>query len=186
MKILLNLLPEKRKEQIRRRLQLRFFLWQLFLALILEVFLLSIMAGIFFILSYQLNTMQEAHREQETAFTEQKTLLTYQRKFRAANEASQVIGKIEYGHLRFIRLFAFLENLLPQGVALHSVKTRDYTVLLAGRAAKRDDILMFDEALKKSECVDRVHVPISNLFSQEQVDFELDFDIKPECLKKDL
>jgi hypothetical protein len=60
----------------------------------------------------------------------------------------------------------------------------NYTVLLSGQAATRDDILALEKKLKESACVKNVNVPLSNLFSQENIDFQIDFEMQKECLKK--
>ena len=184
MKILLNLLPEKQKKDSQSRLHFRFFLWQLFLVITLEIFYLSILIGMYFILDFQLVNLQKLGRQYDTAYSEQQTLDRYQKKFKETNAIVAEVGAIESDHLSFTQIFLLLDAVAPESVAIESLTTKDYTVMLAGQAATRDDLLMFDARLKESSCVKNVNTPLSNLFSQNNVDFQIDFEIQKECLQK--
>ncbi|MFZ2299948.1 MAG: PilN domain-containing protein [Candidatus Moraniibacteriota bacterium] len=184
MKTLLNLLPEANKNAIQRKLHFRFFLWQLFLIFVLEVFYVSILVSVYFILDFQLQSLQATGRQYDTVHSEQKQLDEYQAKFKDTNSVVDVVGKIERGHFSFAQIFMLLDSIVPDGVVVDRLTTKNYTVMLAGQAATRDALLAFDARLKESACVQDVNVPISNLFSQENVDFQIDFGIKKECLQK--
>ncbi|OGI15491.1 MAG: hypothetical protein A3E38_02660 [Candidatus Moranbacteria bacterium RIFCSPHIGHO2_12_FULL_54_9] len=184
MKTLLNLLPEEKKADIRRKLHFRFFLWQLFLAFALEIFYMSMLIGIYFILNFQLQSLQTIEQQYDTAYAQQKQLDTYQQQFRDTNAAVDEIGRIERNHFSFTQIFRLLDTTLPAGIAIERLSTKDYTVTLFGQAATRDDLLAFDGYLKEAACVKTVNVPLSNLFSQDNVEFQIDFEIQQECLKK--
>lgn len=184
MKTLLNLLPEENKKNIQRKLHFRFFLWQLFLVCTLEVFYLSILASIYLILNFQLQSLQAVGQQGDTAYTDQRTLNVYQEKFKSTNAAVEVVGKIERSHFSFTQVFLLLDTLLPKGIAINLLATNNYKIMLSGRAATRDDILAFESRLKETACVKDVNVPLSNLFSQENIDFEIDFEMQKECLQK--
>ena len=183
MKTLLNLLPERKKKDIQSRLHFRFFLWQLFLVFSLEIFYLIILVSIYFILDYQLESLQKTGEQYDAAFAEQQTLDAYQKKFKATNAVAEEVGKIERNHFSFTRIFSLLDSVLPESVAIEHLTTKEYAVMLSGQAATRDDLLTFDARLKESACVKSVTIPISNLFSQDNVEFQMDFEIKAECLK---
>lgn len=186
MKTLLNLLPEKKKKDIQSRLHFRFFLWQLFLVFALEIFYLSILISIYFILDFQLKNLQRNGQQYDAAYSEQKTLDLYQKKFKETNATVLESGKIERNHFSFTEVFLLLDAVLPESVLVERLTTKDYTVMLAGRAATRDDLLAFDARLKESACVKNVNIPLSNLFSQDNVDFQIDFEITKECLQKNI
>lgn len=183
MKTLLNLLPERKKKDIQSHLHFRFFLWQLFLVFVLEIFYLIILLSIYFILDYQLDSLRKTGEQYDAAYAEQKTLDTYQKKFKEINETVEVVGKIERNHFSFTRIFLLLDSIVPERVAVEHLTTKEYTVMLTGQAATRDDLLAFDARLKESACVKNVNIPISNLFSQDNVEFQMDFEIQAECLK---
>lgn len=185
MKTLLNLLPEEKKAAIQSGLHFRFFLWQLFLVFCLECFYLGVLFGIYFILDFQLKNYQATVVEiASPSFSQDKKLSEYEEKFRSTNEIADVVGKIEYTHLYFTEIFLLLDELLPEGITIDRLNTKEYTVLLTGKAAKRDDLLLLGDQLRASKCIDNVNVPISNLFSENDVEFQLDFSVKIECLRK--
>lgn len=184
MKILLNLLQEEKRKDIQKRFYLRFFLWQIFLALALETFYLVTLASIYFTIDFQLQSLQNIGQQYDAVHSEQKTLDTYRKKFKETNVLMETVGKIERYRFSFSGVFFLLDVVLPESVLIDRLTTKEYTVLLAGRAATRDDLLSFESRLKKSECVKNVNVPLSNLFAQENVDFQMDFEMRKECLQK--
>lgn len=182
MKTLLNLLPEEKKREVHKGIRSRFILWQLFLIFMLEIFILSILLGVYMVLDMQLRSLQSvAHT---SMLPQEKKLNEFEGKFRGVNEAIDVIGKFHMTHLSFTNIFLLLNETLPEGIHLNRLTTKDYTVTLTGIADKREDALALEAELKNNECVSRVNLPLSNLFSQENVDFQMDFDIKPTCLRK--
>lgn len=187
MKTLLNLLPEENKKNIERKIHFRFFLWQLFLLFALEILYVSILIGTYVVLDYQLQSLKTlAQLNNSAEHGEQATLTAYQKKFKEINSMTEEIGRIEGNHFSFTQVFFLLDDILPQGVTIDHLTTKNYTVLLTGTALTRDDLLAFDAKLKASSCVENVNVPISNLFSQENIEFQVDFGVTKECLKKAL
>ncbi len=185
MKTLLNLLPEGKKDAIQNRLRSRFLLWQLFLVFVLEVFYLSILVSAFVVLDFQLKSLGSIGQNAAlSARSEERRLNEYERKFQETNVQVDVVGKIDRSHLYFSRIFSLLDTLTPAGITVNQMITEEYKVSLSGRAAKREDLLLFDKQLKEAEvCITDVNVPVSNLFSQEDIDFQLDFSVQPQCLR---
>ena len=185
MKTLLNLLPEEKKDAIQSRLRSRFLLWQLFLVFVLEVFYLSILVSSYLILDYQLKSLQSvSESERSDVRTEVTSLNTYEKKFQEVNALISVVERMDHAHLFFSRVFKLLDPLTPPGIIVNQLKTQEFTVSLTGKAAKREDLLLFDKRLKEEgKCIENVDIPVSNLFSQENIDFQLDFSVKQECLK---
>jgi len=185
MKTLLNLLPEEKRESIQRRLRLRFLLWQLFLLFVLEIFYLSILIGTYLVLDFQLQSLNAIEGNATVSREETTHLRTYESKFKDVNKTVGVIGEIDDFHLYFSRIFVLVDTLVPDGVNINHLTTTEFNISLFGRASTRDRLLQFDEKLKgASECVTNVDIPIQNLFSQENIDFQVDFALKPECLRK--
>lgn len=185
MKTLLNLLPEEKKDDIQNRLRSRFLLWQLFLVFVLEVFYFSMLIGTYFILDFQLKSLQGIGQNSVlSSRAEDKRLSEYEKKFQDTNTQIEVTNRIDRSHLYFSNILTLLDTLVPAGITINQMKTNEYVVSLSGRAAKRDDLLLFDKQLKAEEkCVTDVNIPVSNLFSQENIDFQIDFSVKPECLR---
>jgi len=186
MKTLLNLLPEEKKELVQSRLRFRFLLWQFFLFLLLELFYFSILVGMYLILDFQIKTLQTmlGNNSEVAELSQEKKLSSFEKKFHEINEKADKVGKIELSHLHFTRMFLLLDTLMPEGVSVSNIVTNEYTVSVSGKAKQRENLLQFDGNLKESDCTANVNVPLSNLFSQENIDFQIDFKMKPECLKE--
>jgi|SRR3989344_8789105 len=184
MKILLNLLPENKQRDVQRRLHFRFFLWQLFLVFTLEIFYLVILVGIYFIFDFQLRGLEKSAAQANAEYSEQRILNKYQEKFKETNALVDTINKINRSHFSFTQIFLLLDAIVPESIAIERLTTKEYTVMLVGQAATREDFLVFDARLKESECVKNVTMPLSNLFSQDNIEFQVDFEIFKECLQK--
>lgn len=182
MRILLNLLPQEKQQELSRRFYSRFFLWQTSLVLLLVVFYTTVLGGIYFLLNYQVQGAQTALESFNQYNEEAKKLTEYQESFRQANSVSNDVGRYLNEHHRWGRLLGLLEQLTPNGVSLVSLITKDYTVSIAGQAQTREQFLEFETALKAADCTSDVKVPLSNLFTQTKLDFQIDFNIKRECL----
>lgn len=188
MKTLLNLLPEGKKDSIQSHLRSRFLLWQLFLLFLLEVFYLTILVSIFLILDFQFRSLDTIPGNVPVAASqnEDARLSLYEKKFQEANETVGVMSAINRSHLYFSQVFVLIDGLLPDGIVVERLATKEYTVSLFGKARTREDLLLFDEKLKAAgACITAVAIPIQNLFSQENIDFQVDFTVTPECLRKD-
>jgi len=184
MKTLLNLLPEENKKDIERKTHFRFFLWQLLLFFMLEIFYMSILLGSYIIINFQSKILVTASQSETKNNKEQTVLDTYQQKFRDINTTVKVVNKINTNHFSFTEVFLLLDTLLPEDMVIDQISTKNYTISLKGKALKRENLLEFNRRLNESSCIEGVNVPIANLFSQENVEFQIDFGIKIECLKK--
>lgn len=183
MRILLNLLPEERKAALAVRFFSRFFLWQTALVLLLLLFYISILGGIYFLLRHEAAANQNILSSFDQFDTETKRLLEYQEAFKETNAVTEDLSRYFSRHLEWGKLFRTLEALTPDGVVYSQLLTKDYTVSLVGQAETREQFLAFEAALKGSDCVSDVKVPLSNLFSQTELDFQIDFNIRPACLE---
>ncbi|MFZ1654258.1 MAG: hypothetical protein WBO92_03315 [Candidatus Moraniibacteriota bacterium] len=182
MKILLNLLPEAKKDALVRKFRYRFFVWQTTLVLLLELYYVIILGGIYTILNFQVKVGQDTLAAFEQYNAEAKQLVNYQDEFKRVNAETESIAQYQRSHLHWSKLFSSLQSLTPEGVVVVELMTKDYTVSIAGQAGTRDQFLQFEAALKGDECVSDVRVPISNLFSQKEIDFQIDFRFRRECL----
>ncbi len=185
MKILLNLLPEEKKLAIERGLHARILLWQFFLLFFLEIFFIGLLVTIIILLRVELQSVQlSSFNADQAAQKDKADLLKYEEKFSGMNEAIGTVGKIQMNHLHFTQLFRILDVTQPKGVFLRQLITKDRKVSLTGIAKTREDLLAFEEQLKSSACVEDVNVPLSNLFSQKDLDFQIDFTMTLVCLRK--
>lgn len=183
MKILLNLLPEDRKKEIKKKLRFRFFLWQLFFVLLLELLFVSLLASLVFFTDLKLVTLKTSRVDDTATAAAQEALGRYQEKFAATNALVGTVGRIERAHLSFTAILVLLEGALPPEVMIERLATQDRSVMLAGQAKTRDALLLLENRLKQSDCAKNVRVPLSNLFSETDVDFQIDFEMQETCLR---
>lgn len=185
MRILLNLLPPVEKLALARRFRSRFFAWQSVLLLCLLLYYVSILCGVFFILRHEAILARDAEEKYSELNDETKKLALYQEEFKRANANANEVALYTKNHLHWSTLFTLLDEVTQEGVVIIELLTKDYTVSLSGQARTREDFLSFENRLKQTDCVSDVKVPISNLFSQTEVEFQIDFNIKRTCLVRE-
>lgn len=183
MKIYLDLLPEDRKSELHRNKVFRMTIWQE----INFLFPLMLLAGVLF----GINMLLELQREgviTENANVQSKgqyqELNTYENKFKATNEMSANISKLQNRHLRWSDELYRLSSLIPEGVSIENISTKNYKFMVVGMAKTRDDLLDMRDILNSDKCISDLNIPLSNMVQREDVDFQMDFSIKEECLRK--
>ncbi len=185
MEIILDLLPEDRKEKIRKERIFKKVLSQELRFLLPILFVSATLFVINYSLKMQLQVQEKYYSEgnSQQAF---KDLKVYEKKFSEINKLVEKTAAMEAGHLRWSNVFLEISRIFPDTIQASSLVTKDYSATLSGKAKTRDELISFQQKMQSSECFENVEVPLSNLVSREDVTFQMDFDIKPECLKKKL
>lgn len=183
MKIYLDLLPKERKQELKRKKNFRKILRQEFLFSIPFFVCIVILFNIYYLLSLQHATSITAQSQVKTQ-DKYQVLSTYEEKFKQANDANAALLKIQTGHLYWSNIFNKLDNSIPEGIIITDFSTKDYLILLTGKARDRNILLGFKNNLESAECFSSVNVPLSNLVVKENIEFQIDFSVNKECLKK--
>lgn len=183
MKTYIDLLPEGKKNEIQGDRAFRTIVWQEISVVFLMCFFLVILVMINFALDIQLKGVESAFQG-EQALKGHQEIKSYEDKFREMNTRLVLTAKIQSSHLEWVPVLTKLSQLFPDGVYLNGIATRDYRISLLGKAQKREDLTKFLDAIKGSDCFVNLNSPLSNLVSREDIDFQIDFDIKKECLKE--
>ncbi|EKE20018.1 MAG: hypothetical protein ACD_8C00066G0003 [uncultured bacterium] len=183
MKIYLDLLPKKRKLEIKRKKRFLSILRQELLFLFPVAVFIAILFNIWYLVSVKRDSLLIA---QSTAQSQDKykELSAYEKKFKEVNEASALLLKIKDGHLYWHDVFEKLSKLDSEGVMINDLSTKNYRVYLLGRARDRETLLNFKDKLGSEDCFEQVNLPLSNLVVKTDVDFQVDFSIKKDCLKR--
>ncbi|MEI6650681.1 MAG: PilN domain-containing protein [Candidatus Moraniibacteriota bacterium] len=184
MKVLLNLLPERHKAIIRKRYYDRFFLRQTIIAFCIGVFYLGMLGSIYFIVWQNRKVVDEMNASSREATTEAHDLSKFESTFREMNALSARSDMYYAGHLSWTELLTLFDSLIPDGISLTSLSTKEYQVFLSGTAKTRDDFLVLENKLKGNSCFSDFKIPVSNLFSSANVEFQMDFSVHPDCLKR--
>ena len=182
MKIYLDLLPEEKKQEIKKKRD--------FLKIIQNEFLFSIPIIAFFLIiltvNFSLKIRTQAVENNSNTGNSQKDyqeLERYQNSFNEINLKTSAMFKIQKDHLNWLNVFRKMNEIVPENVNLSDLVTINYGISLAGKAKTRDDFLKFQEKIKAGSCFSDVEVPLSSLVSKENVEFQINLKVKEECLK---
>ncbi len=183
MKISLDLLPQNKKREIKRDKLFREILREDFLFISPMLLLVVILLNVFYLLTIQRKTDVAAYALEQSQ-DQYRELNKYDEDFKKINEASSLVLKMQNGHLRWANVLNILSNVIPDGIAVDSLATKNYNFYLAGKAKTRDGLLIFKSNLEKESCFKNINIPLSNLVVKEDVDFQMDFEVSQDCLKK--
>ncbi len=180
--IKLNLIPAYKKEEIKRTGRLhQVFKWEISL-----IFMIIILfAALFSIYSILKADLQTASLESDSADSgKYAQLKQYDSELKEVNSQVAVVDKIQKGQFYWPDLFGKIDSLALPGIKFTGIKTQNYNAYLSGNADTRDELMAFKEKLDGENCFENVNLPISDLVSQTNVDFQIQFSIKDSCLKK--
>lgn len=182
MKIYIDLLPEQRKQEIKRNRTFRTILREEFLFLLPILLFICILLNVYYVLVMQKKSSIATYFLQQSQEKYQE-LDTYKEEFKKINETGQILGKIQSGHLRWKNVFVELSNITPEGIYTTNLSTKDYSLFLSGKAKTRENLLDFKNKLETSSCFQKINVPLSNLVVKNDIDFQIDLAINEDCLK---
>lgn len=181
MKLTLNLLSEERKKEINNK--------KSFLAVIDQglLFLLPLICLILILLSINLALEINSRGQDSVLKTAQnqdnyKKLKEYEDNFSRVNSKVATLLKIQGSHFYWSKVFIDLSTAVPDNISISEIINKDYGISLAGKAKTRDDFLKFQNNLESSGCFSDINAPLSDLVAKEDVDFQIDFNVKTDCL----
>lgn len=183
MDVYLDLLPEGKKEEIKKKKIFWLVIRQevrLFIPLALFI---AMLFAINFNIGFQLSSLEKFYALEQSQ-KEYQELKSYEDKFRETNFRVSLASTLQSGHLRWSSVLKKISEAVPERVNLKKLATKDYSVSVSGAARTRDDFLIFEEKIKTSDCFSEVNTPLSNLISKENVVFQIDFKVNDNCLKK--
>jgi len=178
--IKLNLNPPNKKEEIRKAERYtQVFKWEAELFAIFIVFV-AMLVSISYILKITaisenpiiLGNNNEQYREIEI----------YDKESRDMNQIISQIDKIQKGQLHWYSFFEKINKQFSDTIEIKKIETSDYSVLITGKAKNRDSLITFKENMEKESCFSDINLPLSSLVARQDVDFQIDFNIKTECL----
>jgi hypothetical protein len=80
--------------------------------------------------------------------------------------------------------FDKMNGIVFPGIDVFSISNVDYSITILGRSLTRDDLILFKEKLEKDSCFSSVDLPLSNLVDKSNIEFQIDFEISKDCLKR--
>ncbi len=183
MEIKINLIPPYRKEEITKAK--RFSLVIRMGLAILSVFILffSFLFGLYETLEINLSAVSN-YQKPSLESSKYEKIRKFDEEFEKINSRTDQVMMISNDQLYWSDLFVLLSKSTIPGIEVTDLATNNYGVSLAGKADDRDDLIAFKDKLVAEDCFDNVNLPLSNLVSKENIAFQMDFNIKEECLKK--
>lgn len=183
MKIKLNLIPDYRKEGIKKAKRLKFTVKEGFWLAFIFIFIFSGLFCFGYILKMNFNLIAYSVQTGSKKNDYEK-IKKMDNDFKQINELVSQIQKIQKNHLYWSNALLKLNRLVPETVAVDNLSTKNYKIIISGISKNRDELLKFKENLEKSDCFEAVSLPLSNLVTKENIDFQIEFSIKKDCLKK--
>ena len=185
MEIKLNLLSEAKKNEINKKKRFQLIV----LHECIYIFIILMYGAILGCL-YYMHTLQIKHQEtvNATALDKGKVaeITDAQTEFAETNKRVEEVARFQKEHTVWSGMLVHMQEALPIGVDIEEIKTNERKISLVGRSETRDILLRFQDNLNATECFANAKVPLSDLFTQDNVAFQLDFEIKQNCLKPDI
>lgn len=182
MNIKLNLIPDYRKEEIVKQEKIRSAIRNgFYLALVFGVFFLALL-GFNYSLRSELNSISHLTVTGSGKSGYEK-VLRYDDEFRSMNSHFLKIKKIQDANVFWSQILIRMGNDFSDRVSLSELSTKGLKINILGKAVSRDDLLKLKESLEADECFSEISLPLSDLVDKENVDFQMDFSIKDDCIK---
>lgn len=179
--IKLNLNPPSKKEEIRKAELLgQLFKWEAELFAIFVVFVAMLISTSYIL---KINALSEKPVILEDNNEQYKEMEKYDNESRDVNKIISQIDKIQRGQLHWYGFLEKINNQFLDTIEMKKIETSDYSVLITGRAKNRDSLITFKENMEKESCFSNINLPLSSLVAKQDVDFQIDFNIKKECLR---
>lgn len=182
MQIKLNLISGEKKSEIGESKKLKIILeWSLEIYLILAIFFF-LLVSLSYVIKTNLNLISRNYgvKSEDYKYAE---LEQYETKLKAVNSRVLSLEAIQKNQLYWSKIFSKLDLILTPEVILNNFSNKNHVIFLVGKTKTRDDLVALKERLEKESCFSDVKLPLSNLVAKENVDFQIEFNVKDECLK---
>lgn len=183
MEIMLNLIPPSKKEEIKKNKKLKAVIKAEVILTIIVVGFFTMLLSFNYILDMGLAGEMKLNSEIEKADQFEK-IKSYNEQFGQANDRIKQIALIDQSQLYWSRVFVKISQLIPPEIEIKSLLTTDYTVTITGVADTRDSLIWFKNKLENENCFSDVSLPLSDLVDKTDVGFQIIFEVKQDCLKK--
>ncbi len=181
MKIYLDLLPENRKRAMARKKRFKNIIKQEMLFLAPVILFVFILFSVNMILGIEKEGLDRTLAIAGSEGSHQDLKL-YEEGFKDINEKVLDINNFQKNHSHWSDIIGILSGIVPNDVHLSELSTKDYQFFLVGKARTREVLMDFQDRMNKSECFENINVPLSNLVAKNDIDFQMDFNVKKECL----
>jgi len=174
---MLNLLPKKEKEDLKRRLLNRYIsFFGLFLIAII-LFLIAILVAIYSVLYLTQTRIKQSNVLFTQAQELEKQVSSLNKDLADfINQRLEYINKIEKEKIYWSQVLEKLTQTIPNNIRLSSLEI-DEKVKIAGYAKTRDDLILLQKILEREPQFKELESPLSNFVKQQDIDFFFAFKI---------
>lgn len=167
-------------EADRRR---KIFIWQIVAVFIMAMVLGAILGSFNYMLGLELKSVLQAAVPKDQIKDSQE-LEKYDQEFKDVNAEITALEKIQNENIYWSNLFLKLNEVVPGGISLRSVSTKKMQIFISGTGGSRDDLVALKDKMENSACFENVNFPLSNFAAKENIEFQSNFIIKDNCIKK--
>ena len=192
-----NLLPPEIKEELKwEKINRSFTIHSLIIIAMIVVFILLLLI----IQLYSVMKLTDLERtiglkKENIKVKEVKNL---EDEIGSFNENLIILDKIQKNHLYFSQVISIFAENVPESIQVIRLNIiqpekdkknkeegkKNYQVNISGKATKRDNLLIFKNALEGTSCFIKIYSPLSNLIKREDIDFRFTGDLNQEFLFK--
>jgi len=181
MKIKLNLIPPYQREEIAQNEQIKSIVrWEAEITGIIIVFF-AMLISLNYVL--RLNLMVASSSVGVSNREQYAKIEGYDAEIKDVNALLASDDKIQQGQFYWTKILVKLSNAYVKGVSIDQLATKNYTLYLVGMADNRDNLLKLKSNFENDGCFSSIDLPLSDLVSKENINFQMDLNIKTECLK---
>lgn len=183
MQIYLDLLPQERKNKIKKEIAFKKVIFQEIRLLMPILFFLTILFSLKISLDIQLESLEKVFAL-ENSQKEYQELKNYESKFMEINAKVDKASLFQSKHIFWSNIFMELSSIIPEKIQITSIASADYSIALSGKAKTREDLLALQDKIRSSHCFASIDIPLSNLVSRDDVVFQASLEINPDCLNQ--
>ncbi len=169
----INLLPIERKKVLKIENFSR-FLFKMGIVVISSIllFVVFLLANLFIINIYKKINQEEIKRTEsgELSSIIRKVKTEIDSHYEKTNQSVTNINK-KFPYWTYLNQ---INQILPENIYYSKITMELGGVKLEGLAQNRNDLVDFKELLKQNELFEKVEMPISNLTSRENINFQID------------
>ncbi len=172
MQILINLLPPKEKEHMRRFLRMRIFLKYGTLLVMVPIVVMIVLAGLLVAshieqsgLSHTANIIQSQGDFQEMERNDDRV----HRINRAVAQAQKMSRQQRFPS----EIFLIISDIIPAQIRVSHIEITDDVVVVRGTAKARNTVIDFKKEMEASGCFSDVALPLTSLVDRQDTDFTI-------------
>lgn len=181
MKIKLNLLPEKRAKEIKKKSILRFIIWQEIVVIFMVVMFLIMIKGIDVVVNLRLSSLEQQLSSQKLG-NNFKEIDKYKSNLQNINKKLFLIEQIQQDSVDWLNVFDYINEATPNNITIKSIRNDNHIVTIMGVATTRDQLILFRNNLNKADCFTEINVPLNDIVLKRNIDFQINFKINKSCL----